>query len=357
MDTTTIVKLGLSEISARLPEILYLHTGIDRTRPVWFHAVINQKCNYKCKQCECWRLKEYVEISIEQWKSALSSIRDFVGRYTIQFCGGEPFIKKGFLELLEHCRSNDIDFGVITNGSAFSNLKVVDRLAASRPLNVDISVDGATPEIHDTLRGVDGSLRVIEEGIRSLRAAQEAIGVRFPIRLKPTINAHNFRSIPGLVRWATEVGASTIDFQPIREWSEESRGELWLKGEDIGEFRSIVEDLIVLKKQGAPVETSDHLLREMVPHFLREPVAPELDTCLVGIRSFTIDPRGVVTTCGDFGPIGDLTRQTAREIWEGPAARENRRLTTACTKGCAFGCMPKPLSEKLRRCLLMLKTQ
>jgi MoaA/NifB/PqqE/SkfB family radical SAM enzyme len=55
------------------------------------------------------------------------------------------------LDLLEFCHEHSIDFGVITNGSAFESERVIRRLVAARPLKVDISVDGPTAEIHDRL--------------------------------------------------------------------------------------------------------------------------------------------------------------------------------------------------------------
>ena len=39
------------------------------------------------------------------------------GTYTIQFAGGEPFIFKPFLSLVEWCNVQGIDWGVTTNGS------------------------------------------------------------------------------------------------------------------------------------------------------------------------------------------------------------------------------------------------
>jgi hypothetical protein len=161
--------------------------------------------------------------------------------------------------------------------------------------------------------------------------------------------------MPALVSWTVDVGASTIDIQPIREWTDESRGELWLTPDEAGELESVIAELIRLKARGEPIETPTRLLEQMPAHFLHQPVAPQIGTCLIGLRKFVIDPRGIVTTCGDFAPIGDLKKQSAKEIWEGLAARENRRLTTTCTKGCAFGCVPKPLKDKLRRGLMVLQ--
>jgi MoaA/NifB/PqqE/SkfB family radical SAM enzyme len=355
MNAYRLVKIAMNHVPAALSEALYLNTGIDLTYPTFISGIVNERCNYKCLQCACWRLERYEEMTIAQWQVALASLKEFLGPFTIQFSGGEPFLKKGFLDLLESCREQSIEFGVITNGSAFANPGLVSRLVASRPLKVDISVDGPTAEIHDRLRRVPGSLDAITRGIAALRAEQGRTGLRFPVRIKPTLNASNFRSMPALVSWAVDAGATSIDIQPICSWTEESRGELWLEPADIPDLETVVAELIRLKADGKPIETSEHQLRNLPAHFLHQAPIPLMSTCLIGLRKFTIDPRGVVTTCGEFAPIGDVTKESAKDIWQGYAARENRRQTTACTKGCTFGCLPKSLSEKLRRGLMLLQ--
>ena len=154
-------------------------------------------------------------MSIDQWKKGLESIREFLGSYRVQFVGGEPFVKNGFLELLEFCRELSIDFGVITNGSAFASDRVVRRFVSARPLKVEISVDGPTAETHDRIRGVPGSLLSITVGIQKLRDASRELGVDLPIRIKPVLSALNFRAMPELVTWSIEQGATSIDIQPV----------------------------------------------------------------------------------------------------------------------------------------------
>jgi MoaA/NifB/PqqE/SkfB family radical SAM enzyme len=354
MDLAVIGRLGMRHVSTILPEAIYLKTYIDFTRPTEVRASLTERCNYKCLQCACWRFETYPEISIDQWKGALASVKQFLGRYAVQFVGGEPFVKKGFLELLEFCRRESIDFGVITNGSAFASDSVVDRFVRARPVKLEISVDGPIPEIHDRLRGVPGSLESIATGIRKLRDGQHRLGIRFPLRIKATLNAFNFRAMPDLVTWAKEHGATTIDIEPIREWTDESKNELWPSPEDLGDLQSVILELLRMKESGAAIETSEDKLLGMLKHFRREPVPLEVSTCRVGLRAFAIDPRGIVRSCGDFAPLGNITVQSAREIWTGASAREVRQATVACTKGCAYGCYAtKSMGQKIKRGLMV----
>ncbi|APW64175.1 radical SAM protein [Paludisphaera borealis] len=354
MDLALIGRLGMQQLSSHFFETIYIKSGVDLTRPTEVRASLTTRCNYKCLHCGCWRESHGPEMSIEQWKNGLASVKEFIGRYRIQFAGGEPFVKKGFLDLLEFCRAEAIDFGVITNGSAFTNDRIVARFVSALPMKVEISVDGPTPEIHDRLRGVPGSLEAIEAGIRNLRRARREAGASFPIRIKPTLNSVNFRAMPDLVNWAVDQGATSIDIEPNREWTDESKAELWLSPEETVELESIVTELLRMKADGLPIETSEHRLLSMPDHFRRRKVASEVGVCRIGLRVFSINPRGAVTSCFAHLPLGDLTRQSAREIWTEAAAREVRRRTVACDRGCPYGCLSsKPIVHTIKRGLMV----
>src|SRR5262249_1251066 len=70
-----INRMAMRQLSAVIPEVLYLHTGIDFTRPTEIRASLTERCNYKCLQCACWRFERMREMSIDQWKTALASLR------------------------------------------------------------------------------------------------------------------------------------------------------------------------------------------------------------------------------------------------------------------------------------------
>jgi hypothetical protein len=109
-----------------------------------------------------------------------------------------------------------------------------------------------------------------------------------------------------------------------------------------------------MKAEGAPIETTERRLRSIENHFRREAVAPTISPCRIGVRVFGIHPDGQVYCCADFEPLGDITRQSARAIWTGAVARDIRRRTVACTKGCSYGCREsKSVADTIRRGLMI----
>ncbi|MHB8815141.1 MAG: radical SAM protein [Steroidobacteraceae bacterium] len=362
MDKFTVPRVAMRRIEGIVRERFYLTSGADFTRPESIRGCVNYRCNFSCQYCYSWQRPAHAELSVDQWEKALLSLREYIGKYLIQFSGGEPFVKKGFLDLLEFCCNQDIEWGVITNGSAFSR-KIVERVVAANPVNIDISVDSASARINDDVRGSEGALANAEHGIEHLADERAKRGRRFLLRIKPTITRKSFRSLPALVAWAAEHGADSIDFSPVRPepfWTREHYDGLWLSGGEIGELEQIVLELLRLRAGGARIETSPEKLLALVGHFQGRKTYSGVSPCRVGMRDYHISPTGDVKVCWEYPSIGNISLQSAKEIWEGAKAREIRAQTVGCNKFgtivCANSCLShRTLKQEASRLIRILR--
>lgn len=335
--------LGRRRVAQEWREAIELKTGLPLSRPFAIRAHPTERCNYRCGSCACWRLDDYpAEMTLAQWQDAFAGLQEYVGRFNVQFAGGEPLMFKPFLDLVQWCAERGLHWGMITNGSALTP-SVVSRLVRARPTNIDISVDGATDAVHDASRGTPGSLARIRQGLQRLRAARDAQAHRFPIRLKATVHRHNLHDMPALVEWAVAAGASSVDFSPVRPWTDEVSRDLWLRPADEARLQETVEALVSAKRQGAPIETEERRMRSWPAHFRGDAVQPSRTPCRVGLRDFHILANGDVRTCWEYPVIGNITRQGAREIWTSALAREQRAQTLGCSllgsPRCASSCL------------------
>src|SRR5262245_66275512 len=107
-------------------------------------------------------------MTIERWQADLLIVKQFVGKCSISFSGGEPFIKPGFLDLMAFCHRNGILAGVTTNGSAL-NRKNASKFVDARPFNLCVSCDAPNAELHDYLRGYPGLFQKLSDGIKYVR--------------------------------------------------------------------------------------------------------------------------------------------------------------------------------------------
>ncbi len=358
MKVTTLARLAWKHAKNHAAEELYIRTGRDLTHPVSFYGYVNERCNVKCRYCEWWRLDKYKqEMTIEQWKAALLSVKKFVGEFSINFSGGEPFIKKGFVDLMVWCHENGIHSGVTTNGSAFSP-RVVERLIAAQPFNINVSVDAPDAKTHDYLRGTPGLHENLTAGIRRLREARDRAGLDFPIIIKPTMNSANFRAMPEMAAWSQSVGASCVNFQAMDRWTPETYDELWIEEPDHEELQGVMDTLIEQKRAGAPILNSELILSLTVKHFRGESAPPETLPCRVGLRDFFIWATGDVAVCFFYPNIGNLKEKSAREIWYGEEAQKIRKQTVECDRLCLYTCLSqKTLADKVKMGLNLLRNQ
>lgn len=357
-----VLRYGARQLQTAAAEAVKLRGGPDLTRPMHVRAVVNDLCNYRCRYCEMWRLpqeRRREEMSIEGWKRALSSVRDLTGWTVVQFSGGEPFIKKGFVDLLEWCRDHEIPWGVITNGSAL-NEKISRRVVEARPTNFDISLDAPVADINDYVRGRDGAFDRIVRGIGYLTKFREETGINFPIRLKPVVTLPSMPYLTDMVKLTEKLGVDFVDFNALREWDNPGVTNLHIREPaDLAKLERQVEELIAMKRAGAPIETSEDRLRALIPHSAGDVTFSGVAPCRVGMRELHIRPNGDVEVCWFFDTLGNLRDMPAKQLWNSPRARKIREETVSCDKfgtiACANSCLThRTVKQQVQRGLDMV---
>jgi len=339
MKPSSLLKLGVKHTQNAFWENVYLHTGIDKTRPVAFYALINQKCNSKCQYCSFWRLENYdEELCIQEWQNGLSSIKDFVGNFSISFSGGEPLLKKGFIELLAWCHANKIQAGITTNGMLLANERIAKEVVRTHPFNISFSIDSNRPEIHDGIRGCKGGLAKAQQGVLNIMKFKKELDIQVPVIIKPTVTSKNFKYLPELVHWCKEVGVTAVSMQPLFHWTSETYDELWIEEDDILDFKETIQTLIEMKKADFPILNSTNNLNLFVDNFQSKKAPKEVLPCLVGLRNFSIRTNGDVRMCSEFSIIGNIKNQSSQEIWHNQLARKERKNTVSCKKLCLMTC-------------------
>lgn len=112
---------------------------------------VTSLCNQRCLHCSVEAGEESPGLlSLEEIFDVLHQART-IGIGKVVFSGGEPLARKGIFEILEHCRGLGMEVTVLTNGSLI-NSAAVDFFKA-QVIHIKISLDGASEETHDYLRG------------------------------------------------------------------------------------------------------------------------------------------------------------------------------------------------------------
>ena len=156
----------------------------DDNRPVgsrlWLYA--NFDCNLHCDYC-CVRSSPKVprrELGLPRVQRITGEAPE-LGVKEIFVTGGEPFLLENIGEILVCCAAA-APTTVLTNGMLFAGRRVESLAALPRDrIVLQISLDSATPELHDLHRG-RGSWARAREGIQRARAQG------FRVRLAATVS-------------------------------------------------------------------------------------------------------------------------------------------------------------------------
>ena len=114
---------------------------------------ITGECNLHCTHCYHINGQIYEnELSNEEIKRILEEISAF-GVENITFSGGEPFLRKNFIEIARYTGSLGFkSVNVATNGTLID--REIARQIKLENLNVQVSIDGDIAEIHDSIKEV-----------------------------------------------------------------------------------------------------------------------------------------------------------------------------------------------------------
>ena len=115
------------------------------------HVFVTHQCNLQCPYCYVSAghpLKN--ELSVSEWKEAFLKLAKVAPTAEITFSGGEPLVKEGIFEILEHSYNLGFKNILFTNGLLINNDNI-DILKKITSL-IQISLDGLSSNTHDLTR-------------------------------------------------------------------------------------------------------------------------------------------------------------------------------------------------------------
>ncbi len=128
----------------------HFELGLDA--PICLTWELTYACNLACVHClSSSGRRDPRELSTDECKAVIDELERMQVFY-VNIGGGEPTVRKDFWELLDYATSHHVGVKFSTNGSRITP-EAAARLAASDYVDVQISLDGATAEVNDHVRG------------------------------------------------------------------------------------------------------------------------------------------------------------------------------------------------------------
>ena len=296
-------------------------------RPTWIDFLLTERCNSRCCHCDIWQNKGKEESpTADEWKAALTDLRDWLGPVRVGFTGGEALLKIFTVDLLEHASRIGLNVELLTHGY-WEKLDRIEAAARTNPYRITLSLDGIGTT-HDRVRGREGFFAKTSRTIDTLRRLRDEEKLSYTIRLKTVIMSQNVDDLVELARYASVPGVE-IYYQAIEQnynapddprWFETSAN--WPR--DPERVIAQIEALRRMKRSGAHISNSDEQLAVMIPYF-RDPealrvttqghVAHEQAPVCAALELFQVRSNGEVKTCSNEPAVGSIRTQRPRDIW------------------------------------------
>jgi radical SAM protein with 4Fe4S-binding SPASM domain len=282
-------------------------------------------CNLSCSYCRASASPEPdpEELSTEE---ALAFIEQVAPLHPfLILSGGEPLLRPDIFRLARAASDRGMRVSLASNGTLLEP-EVVDKIAASGISRVSISLDGASSERHDALRG-RGSFRRAIHGIENLRGK-----VDFQINF--TVSSKNQDQVSDAFILAEELGAKALHFFFLVPTG---RG----REEDLISPEGQEKLLEMIDLQAAA--TSLQVQVTCAPQYARISRTREgkrrVAGCLAGVSFAFLSRRGEIYPCG-YLPLkaGSIREKSFGEIWESSPiflALRERDLKGKCG-GCSY---------------------
>ncbi len=261
---------------------------------------LTHACNLACVMCynvpqAAPELSTAECLDVLEQLAAASTLR-------LTLTGGEILARRDFFTIATRARALGFALYLKTNGTLLTS-RSADQVAALAPVQVDVSLLGATDATFDAVAGSRHTFRRVMRGVRLLQER----GVR--VKLNTLLLELNVAERDQMVKLAMALGVAH---------------EQAFKVSQTDDARVKADQYQLSRAQMTEVLRADHT------SFEPRRDSPDTRTCQVGLSSCLISPYGVVYPCIELRiPAGDLRAQRFADIWaDAPILRELRARHT-----------------------------
>ncbi|OGJ16895.1 hypothetical protein A3K73_00450 [Candidatus Pacearchaeota archaeon RBG_13_36_9] len=243
---------------------------------------LTDKCNLDCKYCyqgSSPTLNSDNELKKEEWIRLIKELKKLKVK-KIRFVGGEPFLYKHFLEILDYSNKEGFKIKVFTNGILLD--KQLIRKVKECEAVLSFNLNSEKEKVQDFYQG-KGSWKKTINAIKKCKKENIEFEIASPLTNK------NIKSIEKFIVLCTNLGAKRIRFVP-----------LILIGKDS-----------VMRKD-KPSKKQIKELEEKIKNKKIE-VTIGCRSCEAGINYLTIQSNGDVTPCSINKTILGNIKKTAIE--------------------------------------------
>jgi radical SAM protein with 4Fe4S-binding SPASM domain len=300
-------------------EIKIMKKRRTTSAPTSVKLLLTRECNLNCFYCGADQFKKNEnepELTTNEWIDVLRRLKE-IRVFTIDFSGGEIFLRDDVFEILEtavECRFPKIT--ITTNGTLIDPA-AAGKLESLNLKDIAVSLDGEKGS-NDQIRG-EGAFTGTVEGIGNL------IGRGIDPNILFTPLKSNYKRLADMVDVLYPLGVRRISFNILhptgrcRKIYKDVMLDFFV---DIGDFKKIIK---IIREKYIDLKIDDHLMGyNSFPAMYREYKSSsnlkntkKLKPCSAGHSTCNITSAGWVIPCSEFFDFkgGNIREQDILDIW------------------------------------------
>jgi len=256
---------------------------VEKRIPITGSFELTFRCNLRCVHCYCNlppndKKAAEKELTTQEIFDILDQTAE-AGCLWLLLTGGEPLLRKDFLEVYAYAKKKGFIISIFTNGTLLTR-EIADYLAEWPPFLVEITLYGATKETYEKVTGVPGSFLRCLKGIGLLLHRKIHLGLKTMVM---TLNRDEL--------WEIKKFAERLDVKFRFDAVLNSR----LDGSKVPcSLRLSPEDVV---KLDIADEKRVEEWKDFFKKFIGPPQSDGLFVCGAGVSTLHIDPYGQMDVC------------------------------------------------------------
>jgi radical SAM protein with 4Fe4S-binding SPASM domain len=206
--------------------------------PLTLHLELTDSCNLRCRHCSAGNLPRNERmLTLEELEGLFTSMKR-IGTFRLGLTGGEPLLRDDLMDIIDLAVKYGLSPCLTTNGLLLTE-EIAEELGKRALAWLNISLEGATPQTHDYIRGKGTFNQVLE------RIATASKSCRFSLAF--TLMKMNYHESRACAKLAKQVGAEAAVFRPLYPIGTASlHTELMLS---FSEYLAALDELAAMEKE------------------------------------------------------------------------------------------------------------
>lgn len=271
------------------------------------------QCQLKCKHCyNCSGEFRKDELTIDEMIRILDEYKR-LGGISVMLTGGEIFLKKDVVKLVEYVANNFLRIVILTNGYHIKEEILQKIVQYKDTIAIQVSIDGLA-ENHDYVRGVQGAYQ------NSINNIKKLVSEGVTVSVATTLNEKNANDIYELTEIVKEIGCASINIGAVSSIGKAKENKL-------GDINIISNMPAIVKKVRELYQTDSFNVGDNIEEFedmeMIDSTGGKIkNKCGAGYKILHIFADGKIGLCPSHGSIvskywiGDLRKNTLEEILE-----------------------------------------